>query len=58
MTRHYAAMALLGLGALSFGRFVSITGWPVDECQQVLRDLLEAKRIAVSGEYHGMYYLR
>lgn len=53
MTRTHAARQLLALGPLSFGEFVTVTGWPVSTCRRVLSYLVdtlgEVKRDA--GKY-------
>lgn len=41
MTRTYAARQLLALGPLSFGEFVTVTGWPVNSCRRVLSYLVD-----------------
>lgn len=41
MTRTQAARQLLALGPLSFGEFVTFTGWPVSTCRRVLSYLVD-----------------
>lgn len=49
MTRTHAARQLLALGPISFGEFVTVTGWPISACRRVLSylvdDLGEADRL-------------
>ena len=58
MTQHYAAVKLLGLGALSFWQFRFITCWPAEDCKRVLADLQAAGRVFITGECHDLYTLR
>lgn len=58
MTRHDAAVALLALGALSFGRFRFITCWPAEDCKRVLTDLQAAGQVFFTGECDDLYTLR
>jgi hypothetical protein len=39
MSRTYAAKRLLEHGPLTFGEFVTVTGWPSREASNVLRNL-------------------
>jgi hypothetical protein len=62
MTRHYAAARLLALGPLTFRDFHIITGWPFQEAQWVLAELVRAKvatyRNRINQEADGReYYL-
>ena len=41
MTRAHAARQLLALGPLSFGQFVTFTGWPSAACRRVLSYLVD-----------------
>jgi hypothetical protein len=41
MTKTYAARQLLALGPLSFGEFVTVTGWTASACRRVLSYLVD-----------------
>jgi hypothetical protein len=43
MTRTHAARELLALGPLTFGEFVTITGWPCKTCRRVLSYLVDCR---------------
>lgn len=53
MTRTHAARQLLAHGPLTFGEFVSITGWPYAECRRVLSYLVDdlGELVRVGGVY-------
>ena len=56
MSRRHAAIQLLGLGSLTFGVFVTITGWPYKTARQTISRLLETGHIYYLGERpHGVY---
>jgi len=54
MTRAETALKLLSLEPLIFDHFRFYTGWPHDECEQVLAELTKTKqvtRIPRNGQY-------
>ena len=53
MTRTHAARQLLALGPLSFGQFVTFTGWPSAACRRVLSYLVDD--LGEVARQHGIY---
>lgn len=59
MTRAEVARKLLALGRLSFGEFVTITGWPRSSAHRVLSELAEQKqvrRVTEPGTNHRFFF--
>lgn len=58
MTREQATRKLLRHGALSLADFVAVTGWPRQECRQVLRSLFKRGLVFFDGTKHrGAYFV-
>lgn len=58
MSREQTARKLLRHGALSLADFVSVTGWPRQECRQVLRSLTRNRLAFFDGvTSRGRYFV-
>ncbi len=56
MTRAHAARQLLALGPLTWGQFVTITGWSLRNARHTLRHLMANGEVTFEGSAHrGVY---
>ncbi len=59
MTRTHAARQLLRLGPLTWGEFITVTGWSVSQARRTLDYLMERGEVIFCGSprrgFYGIY---